>query len=233
MKILTIIPSRSGSKGIKDKNILDFDGKPLLAHSIIQAKSSKYTDQMRIVVTTDSREYQKIAHQYGAETPFLRPTEISQDESLDIEFIRHALSWLEENENYIPDIVLQLRPTQPLRKVNDIDNCLDLFLEVRGKYDSLRTVIEFKKSPYKMYIIDEGELKPLFRNCGAIREPYNDLRQHLPKTYLHNGYIDVFNASIVKRDTISGDKIYPYIMDEKDNIDIDTMEDLRDVEKLQ
>jgi len=226
MKILTLIPARSGSKGIKDKNVMQFRGKPLMAHSIEQAKLSRYTDQMRIIVTTDSPGYKDIALQYGAEVPFLRPSCISGDDSLDIEFTRHALGWLKENEEYEPDIVVQLRPTQPLRKVEDLDICLDIFIGIRDKYDSLRTVVEFKKSPYKMYTIENDELKPLFKKCGEINEPYNSLRQLLPKTYLHNGYIDIFNTDIVRKGTITGYKIYPYLMNDEDTIDIDTMEDI-------
>lgn len=225
MYILTLIPARSGSKGIKDKNILDFAGKPLLTHSIDQAKKSKFYKQMKVVVTTDSQKYQQIAKDYGAEVPFLRPEEISGDDSLDFEFTRHALKWLKEHQNYIPDIVLHLRPTQPLRKVEDIDKCLSLFIDLRDKYDSLRSVVKIKKSPFKMYTIEGQELKPLFKQVKNITEPYNSLRQLLPDAYLHNGYIDVFNASIVDQGTISGEKIYPYLMDEDDTVDIDTLED--------
>ena len=150
-QILCLIPARSGSKGIPHKNIKDFKGKPLLAWCIVQAQNSKY--QMKIIVSTDSEKYRKIAIQYGAEAPFLRPSEISQDLSTDFECIKHTLDWLKTNEKYSPDIILHLRPTQPCRKVEDIDACLDIFINQREKYDSLRTVVPFEKSPYKMYSI--------------------------------------------------------------------------------
>ena len=223
MKILCIIPARSGSKGIPHKNIKLFHEKPLLAWSISQAQQSKY--DMRIIVSTDSQEYATIANNYGTETPFLRPPEISQDLSTDYECIKHCLDWLKNNENYIPDIVLQLRPTQPLRKIETIDNCLDIFIQNRNNYDSLRTVIEFEKSPYKMYNIVNNQLIPLFMEINNIKEPYNQCRQILPKTYLHNGYIDIFNADIIDNNTISGLNIYPYIMNKNDVIDIDNNED--------
>ena len=224
-RILTIIPARSGSKGIPHKNIKEFKGKPLLAWSIEQSLKSKYRDSMRIIVSTDSKEYAEIAKRYGAEVPFLRPKDISQDLSTDYEFIKHALTWFKKNERFIPEIILQLRPTQPCRKVEDIDECLDLFIERVDKYDSLRTVVEFKKSPYKMYRIENNVLKPLFKEIKGITEPYNQCRQVLPKTYLHNGYIDIIKTSVVYKGTISGDKIYPYIMRDTDIIDIDLMED--------
>ena len=225
-KILCIIPARSGSKGLPNKNILDFKGKPLLSWSIEQALQSKYN--MRIIVSTDSEEYQKIANNYGAETPFIRPKEISGDYSSDYECINHCINWLRKNENNEYDIVLHLRPTQPCRKVIDIDNCLDLFIENYNDYDSLRTVIPMEKSPFKMYILKEDNLKPLFNSVNGINEPYNQARQLLPQCYLHNGYIDILKTEILVNNTISGTRIYGYIMDDNNNIDIDTEKDFND-----
>ena len=93
-KILTIIPARSGSKGLPGKNIKKFNGMPLLAWSIKQALECKYKNNMRIIVSTDDAEYQKIAIQYGAEAPFLRPVEISGDLSTDYECVKHCIDWL-------------------------------------------------------------------------------------------------------------------------------------------
>lgn len=222
-QILCLIPARSGSKGIPDKNIKEFNGKPLISWSIEQAQKSKH--DMRIIVSTDSEEYAEIAINYGAETPFIRPKEISGDLSTDYEFIGHALNYLKQTENYIPDIVLQLRPTQPCRKVSTIDECLDIFISNMDNYDSLRTVVPFEKSPFKMYTILNNNLKPLFNKVNEIDEPFNQCRQVLPQSYLHNGYIDIFKASIVNYGTISGNNIYPYVMDINDTIDIDYMDD--------
>ena len=225
-KILCLIPARSGSKGLKDKNIRDFKGKPLIAHSIHQAKECDFVESMRIIVTTDSKKYAEVAKKYGAEVPFIRPADISQDMSTDLEFMKHAVHWLKENENYEADIILQLRPTQPLRKVEDINKTLSIFIENYANFDSLRTVIEFEKSPYKMYRINNNVLEPLFTSVDDItNEPYNQCRQNLPTTYLHNGYIDILKTSILQEDKISGSKILPYIMNKKDTIDIDTEED--------
>lgn len=230
MKILCIIPARSGSKAIKHKNILNFNNKPLLSWSITQAKKSKHP--MRIIVSTDSEIYKNIAESYGAEVPFLRPKNISGDQSIDFEFIDYTIKKLKQTENYKPDIILQLRPTQPLRKISDIDKCLDLFIANYDNYDSLRTVVEFEKSPYKMYNIVNNKLQPLFKTVDNINEPFNQCRQFLPKTYLHNGYIDILKPSILKNNTISGSKIYPYVMDKNDTIDIDTKEDWFKAENL-
>jgi len=225
-KILCIIPARSGSKGIVNKNIMDFKGKPLLAWSIEQAKNSNYSKNMKIIVSTDSTEYAKISRKYGAEVPFIRPTNISGDTSTDFECIKHCVDWLKENENYEPNIILHLRPTQPCRKVQDINKALKIFIEHRKEYDSLRSVILVEKSPYKMYSINNGELQPLFKEVNNIKEPYNQARQLLPNCYLHNGYIDILNTEILMNNTISGDIIYPFVMDSDDNIDIDEVKDI-------
>jgi len=231
MIILCLIPARSGSKGILDKNIKILNGKPLIAHSIEQAKETTYykNNQMRIVVTTDSEKYANIAKKYGAEIPVLRPSEISQDLSTDFEFMKHMVDYLKETENYNPDIILQLRPTQPIRKIEDINKCLDLFIENYNEYDSLRTIIPFEKSPFKMYEVKNNILEPLFKTLKIdetnIIEPYNQCRQLLPNTYLHNGYIDILKPYLLEEGKISGDRIYPYIMNKEDTIDIDTLED--------
>tara|TARA_B110000483_G_C18028369_1_gene477767 strand:- start:14 stop:727 length:714 start_codon:yes stop_codon:yes gene_type:complete len=231
MNILCIIPARSGSKGIKDKNIKNLSGKPLIAWSIEQALQSKY--KMKILVSTDSEKYQKIAIEYGAEAPFLRPTDISQDLSTDLELVEHCLGYLEENENYHPDFIVQLRPTYPTRKVEILDETIKIFIEKRSQgFDSLRTIIPFEKSPFKMYTMNGTNLEPLFRNLGDLKEPYNQCRQKLPQAYLHNGYIDIFNTDIVKYDKISGDNIYGYVMKKNEYHDIDSIEDFEIVEEL-
>ena len=225
VRILCIIPARSGSKGIKNKNIMDYNGKPLLAWSIEQAQNCHYN--MRIIVSTDSQEYADIARTYGAEVPFIRPPEISNDLSTDFEFINHCVNWLKTNENYSCDIILQLRPTSPTRKIEDINKALELFIKNRDKFDSLRSVIPFEKSPYKMYKVANNHLLPLFRSIDNIKEPYNQPRQILPQCYLHNGYIDILNTSILNENTISGKNILPFIMEQNDNLDIDVIQDLK------
>ena len=225
VEILCIIPARSGSKGIKNKNIMNFNGKPLLTWSIEQAQKCNY--KMKIIVSTDNQEYADIAIKYGAKVPFLRPSNISDDLSTDYEFINHCMNWLKTNENYTCDIILQLRPTSPTRNVEDINKALKLFIKNRDKFDSLRSVIPFEKSPFKMYSINNDELKPLFNEVNGIKEPYNQPRQILPQCYLHNGYIDILNTSILNENTISGKNILSFIMEESNNMDIDVIQDLK------
>ncbi len=226
-KILVVIPARSGSKGLLNKNIKLFNGIPLLAWSIKQAQKSRYSESMKIFVSTDSEEYAQIAIKYGAEVPVLRPSDISGDTSTDLEFMQHAINYYSSN-GYEPDIILHLRPTQPCRKVLDIDKCLTLFLKSLGdgnNYSSLRTVVKMDKTPFKTYRIIDDVLVPLFSEVETIKEPFNQARQILPQCYLHNGYIDILLPKIIKSGCLSGNKIYPYLMDSTEVIDIDTEKD--------
>lgn len=233
-KILCVIPARCGSKAIPNKNIKLFRGKPLLVWSIQQALKCEIP--MRVIVSTDSEEYAGIAREAGAEVPFLRPAEISIDTSIDEEFFLHALRWLDENESYKPDILVHLRPTYPTRSVETLNRCLRTFLEVRDKYDSLRTVIPSEKTPFKMYRMltdSDGSqrIEPLFRTLEGIHEPFNNCRQSLPATYTHNCCIDILNARNVLQGTMSGARIYPVIMKPSEFFDIDTPEDWDAAEK--
>lgn len=231
MKILCIIPARSGSKGIPHKNIKKLNGLPLIAYSIKQALQTKYykNKQMDIIVSTDSEEYKKIAEKYGANVPVLRPKEISLDNSTDYEFIKHMVDY-QKSKGIKYEMILQLRPTQPIRKVSDIDKCLDIFVKEYVNYDSLRTVIENDKTPYKMYSLENNNLKSLLKVDG-IKEPFNMGRQYLPKTYLHNGYVDILKPELLEDEMISGERIYGYVMNKEDKYDIDTFEDWDKTEK--
>ena len=225
MKIFAIIPARSGSKGIKNKNIIDFHGKPMLTWSIEQALSCKFID--RVIVSTDSEQYRQIAIEYGAEAPFLRPKEISDDLSTDYECIKHCLNQIGNDQ---PDIIVHLRPTYPTRSMDHLNATIEIFAGVRSEYDSLRTVIPIEKSPMKMYTMFKNTLNPLFPKWKDLDEPYNRCRQELPQCYIHNGYIDIMNRdTIIKYSSVTGPKIYPYIMDDTENHDIDYEKDLQTI----
>lgn len=218
-KILAIIPARSGSKSVIDKNIREINGKPMLAYSIGHAKQSKLIN--RIIVSTDSEQYAAIAREYGAETPFLRPAEYATDTSLDLEVFEHALSFLKKEEGYVPDLVVQLRPTYPIRNVSDIDRIITMMLE-DNSIDSIRCVAPAKEVAYKMWHKQEdGTLSPIMKE---IKECYNMPRQQLPKVYYQNACIDAIRTEVItKRHSMSGEKIVGYEMDE--NFDIDTEEE--------
>ncbi|MCR5655741.1 MAG: acylneuraminate cytidylyltransferase family protein [Lachnospiraceae bacterium] len=214
-KILAIIPARSGSKSVKNKNIRKINGKPMIAYSIEHAKESKYIN--RILVTTDSEEYAAIAREYGAETPFLRPAEFATDTALDIDVFRHALGWLRDKEGYEPDIVVQLRPTDPYRNPADIDKMIEIMLEDES-VDAVRSMVENTVVPHKMWYLDEeGNAKPILTD---IPEAYNMPRQELPKTYYQNGNTDLLRPrNIWEHDSMTGEKIRGYVMSEMYDVD--------------
>jgi len=222
MKIIALIPARSGSKGIPNKNIKLYKNKPLIVHSIDIAKESKYITD--IYVTTDSKEYGILAKNNGAIVPFLRPDFISEDFSTDDEFIKHYLIWAKDNNN-IPDLIIQLRPTYPNRNCTQLDNMIKIMID-NLEYTSLRTIIPNSKSPYKMYTMNENTLIPLFTTFNGFNEPYNKCRQQLPHTYLHNGCVDIIRVqSYFDQNSITGNNIYAYLMNETEDNDIDTMKD--------
>ncbi|HEY5903570.1 MAG TPA: acylneuraminate cytidylyltransferase family protein, partial [Anaerolineales bacterium] len=112
-QVLAVIPARGGSKGIPRKNIRLFSGWPLLAWSIAAAQQAETVS--RVIVSTDDEEIAAVGREYGAETPFLRPAEFARDDTTDLPVFEHALRWLDEHEGYRPEVVVQLRPTSPIR----------------------------------------------------------------------------------------------------------------------
>lgn len=228
-EVLALIPARGGSKSIPRKNIRSFAGHPLIAYSIAAGLASETVT--RVIVSTDDERIAEVARAYGAETPFLRPHEFAQDHTPDLPVFTHALEWLAENEGYQPEIVVQLRPTSPLRRVSYIDQSVYSLLE-RPEADSVRSVIVPFQNPYKMWKIDsQGFLQPLLQT--DFKEPYNMPRQLLPDVYWQTGYVDTIWAdTILHKRSMTGDAILPLIIQPSDWIDIDSPDDWRRAERL-
>ena len=222
MKILTIIPARGGSKGIKLKNLSRINDKPLVAYSIEHSLASKLIN--RTIVSTDNEEIAKVSEEYGAEIPILRSKELAGDRILDLPVFEHMLTYLKEEENYEPEIVVHLRPTSPYRKPKWIDSAINLLVE-NPSADSVRSVSEPSQHPYRVFEIKNKYLHPLMNERHP--EPYLLRRQDLPKMYYYNCVIDVTKPStIFNKKSMTGDKMLPYIMKREDSIDIDTPMDL-------
>jgi len=220
LQVLAIIPARGGSKGLPGTNIRPLLNHPLIAYSILAAKQS--TTITRTIVTTDDDAIANIALQYNAEVPFKRPAEFAQDLTTDLETFKHALSWLKENENYVPDFVVQLRPTSPVRLIGMIDECVNKLIHYPNA-DSLRVVTTPPITPYKMWTIDDDNepMQPLM-SLPTIEEFYNQPRQILPKVYWQIGALDVIRTSVItEQNKMSGKIILPHIIDSKFAIDID------------
>ena len=228
--ILAIIPARAGSKGLPNKNILPLLGHPLIAYSIKAALESKYIN--RVVVSTDSEKIANISRKYGAETPFIRPAKFAQDLSNDFVVFNHALNWLEKNEGYRADLVVQLRPTSPVRKTEIIDESIAKLID--SDCDSLRIVTPSPITPYKMWTIDDESkpMKQLLYN-EEINESFNQPRQNLPTVYWQIGFLDVIKVeTILKEKSMSGKNILPLIVDNNYAIDIDDYTSFRKAEEI-
>ena len=233
MNILAIIPARSGSKGVPGKNIRDLAGKPLICWSIEEAKKSELLT--RVIVSTDSEDIANIAKSCGAEVPFFRPEEISQDLSTDVEFLQHALNFLKEKEEYEPDIVLRLPPTSPLRTARHIDEGIRTLIE-NPDADSCRPITEAPKHPYKMWrVVDGAQVMEPFLSSAVTKmdEPYNLPRQMLPKAYVHTGAMDIMRLRTIRDlKSTSGKKVAYFFMKPEDSVNIDSEIDFEIAEIL-
>lgn len=230
-EILALIPARGGSKGIPRKNIRNFAGYPLIAWSIAAAKQSALVT--RVIVSTDDEEIAAVAREYGAETPFLRPVELAQDKTTDLPVFEHALQWLQENEGYRPEIMVQLRPTSPIRPANMLDHAIRILLN-HSDADCVRGVVPAGQNPFKMWRFDgeDQPMKPLLAVDG-IAEPYNAPRQILPVVYWQTGHIDAIRVStILQKKSLTGDVIYPLVIDPRYTVDIDNLSDWAKYEAL-
>ena len=193
MSIVAIIPARSGSKGVPGKNIKLLGGHPLIAFSIAAAKMTPGID--RVIVSTDSAEYAAIAKKYGAETPFLRPADISDDKSTDIDLFIHSLNWFIENEKKVPEFLMHLRPTTPLRDPNIMQKAIELFHN-KQEASSLRSGHLAPESPFKWFLKDElGYFKGL--RDDLTPEKVNLPRQSFPAVYMPDGYVDIIRSSCI------------------------------------
>jgi CMP-N,N'-diacetyllegionaminic acid synthase len=219
MKILAIIPARGGSKSIPLKNIQKLDGIPLIAHTINSALKSKKIN--RIIVSTDNQQIKRVAEKFGAEVPFMRPKKFSTSKSQNIDVIKHTLTFLKKNENYVPDIITYLQPTSPFRTPIQIDKSIDLLK--KSKASCTVGVTKIKTHPYRVFWPKNGFLKPARSDFLKFYQ-----RQMFPLCYYPTGSLYTFwNKTIEKYGNIYGPKIKPVISKISiENIDIDTYFDL-------
>lgn len=222
-EILAIIPARGGSKGIIKKNIKLLLGKPLIEYTIEAAKKSKFIN--KIMVTTDDNEIREIALKSGAEVPFLRPDYLATDTSKIIDTCLYVLEKYKEL-NYLPDIVVLLQPTSPLRNSIHIDEAINILLKESA--DAVISVTECKHPSKTLRIDKENRLKPFFNQTYSFEN-----RQSIDKVYCINGaiYICIIGL-LLEQKTFFHENTYPYIMLLKDSIDIDTIFDFELAEKL-
>lgn len=227
-EILALIPARGGSRSIPRKNLIPVAGQPLVSYSIAHALASRRVT--RTIVSTDDDEIAEVARRFGAEVPFKRPAQFAQDLSPDIDVFVHALTWLEKEQGYRPDLVLHLRPTGPIRRVELIDEAIDRLL-ADTEADSLRSVALAVQNPFKMWLIKGGYMTPVAALEG-VKDFHSLPRQQLPLAYRQNGYVDVVRTlTVLEKHSMAGDKVLPFIVEETPN-DIDYPEDIAPVEAM-
>lgn len=225
MSAYALIPARGGSKGVPKKSIAPLAGFPLIAYAIAAGKLAQKVD--RVIVSTDSIEMAEVAKQFGAEAPFLRPAEFASDTSPDIEWVQHALRWFTENEESVPDYIVHLRATTPLRRPADIDEALEM-LATHPDATSLRSGYEMREAPQKLFRLEGDYFRGLFPD-DPRPEYYNLPRQSFPPVYQPDGYIDILKTEhMLRTGMMHGDNMLAYISE--DTGEIDTFKDFEFLE---
>lgn len=219
MKILGIILARKGSRALPRKNIKPLAGRPLIAHTIEAALNSRHLD--RVIVSTDDETIAGISRKWGAEVPFLRPSRLARDDTPALQVLRHALRWLKSNKNYVPQAVMTLQPTSPLRQSWHIDRAVRLFR--RTGADSVVGVCLAEHSPYWMMKLKKGRVFPFTRSRFK-----NARRQDLPPVYRPNGAVYLTRYRVVMEGgRILGPDTRALVMDAESSLDVDTPFDFK------
>ena len=226
MKILAIIPARAGSKGIKNKNIVELAGQPLIHYTIKEAE--KVAELDRIIVSTENELIKSVCDQIGDYVPFMRPVEFAQDHSPDRGHTLHAMNWFKENEGSVPEYWVHLRATTPLRNPHVVDEAIQ---KIQNDSDStsLRSGHPAPESPCKWFQRDDHGY--FIGNCPEDKRPeyYNLPRQLFPDVYIPDGYVDILKSSFVlSSESLNGDKMLGFVSPHCH--EVDTLEELEMIE---
>jgi len=230
LQVLVLVPARGGSKGIPRKNMQLLAGKPLVAHAVeVGLAVARVT---RVLCSTDDEEIADAARTAGAEVPFLRPTELAQDRSEDWPVFVHALEWLERQEGWRPDIVVNLRPTSPLRQPRHVDDAIQLLLETGA--DSVKAICLARQHPHKMWLRDDnGCIEPYLKTPFRLQRGPDVPRAELDDVYWQNGVVDVTRREVIlEQRRVIGARVAGLVTELAESIDIDTPLDLALAEML-
>jgi|TARA_B100001971_G_C18249380_1_gene576942 CMP-N-acetylneuraminic acid synthetase len=226
-KILSIIPARAGSKGLPGKNVKLLHGKPLIFWTTEEAKKSKYLK--KIILSTDDEEIVRVCKGHRVEVPFLRPKELARDDTPVIDVILHLLSHLRSAEDYLPDFVLLLQPTSPLRTCEDIDNVCDM-LTTNKEANAVISITAVSQIPYSMRVLNakNGYVE------SFITHNYKDYRrQDLPVVYIVNGALYMCKTEVLlKSQTFAPERTLGYKMPKERSVDIDDIVDFKLAETI-
>jgi CMP-N-acetylneuraminic acid synthetase len=228
--VLALVPARGGSKGIPRKNLQLLAGRPLVAHAVAAGCAARLVS--RVLCSTDDPEIAEAARAAGAEAPFLRPAHLAQDNSEDWPVFVHALNWLEEHEGWVPDLIVNLRPTSPLRRAAHVDAAIRL-LEQTGA-DSVKAVCLARQHPHKMWLRQpDGQIEPYLQTPFRLSRGPDVPRAELDEVYWQNGVVDVTRREVIlEQGVMIGRRVAGLVTEPEDSIDIDTPLDLALAELL-
>ena len=228
-KLVALIPARSGSQRLKNKNILSLNGIPIIAKTIIEAKKTNIFDN--IIVSTDSKKYASISKKYGATVPFLRPKKYSLSTSPDYQWVNHAVNFLKKKKLYY-DFFFILRPTNPFRTSSTIKRAWNYYK--KNNYpDSLRAVEQCKQHPEKMWIWKKNKIIPIIKKFYGNQPSYNMQFKSLDKIYVQNACLEISKISNLKKyKTITGRNIIGFKTIGVEGFDINYPEDYEVAKKI-
>ena len=229
MNVLGLITARGGSKGIPGKNITQLAGRPLLAYTCDAALASRAI--ARTIISTDDPKIADVARQCGIEAPFIRPQVLATDTAASIDVALHALHWFIQTEKQVPDALLLLQPTSPLRTADHIDTAIRIMHQHRA--DTVVSVVEVphRFTPYNVMTLQDGTLQPFWQEEVTF-DRYR--RQEIPRLYGRNGPAVLATKvnTLLEKKSFYGDTVVPYLMSHRDSIDIDDAFDLEIAECL-
>lgn len=218
------IPARSGSKSIKNKNIIKYKKKPLIYYTIKDAlKLTKTTKVKQIIFSSDSKKYLSIAKACGVQNLHLRKKKYAKDKTKDLDVFRSYLQELIKANVSLPEFFIHLRPTTPIRNVLILKKAINFFYKNKSSFTSMRSVSLMSNTAYKTFRIVNNKLCSLFKIDFSL-DKYNNPRQSFPKTYMPNGYIDIVKTKYILKNIFHGPRVMPYLISEN-VIDIDNTND--------
>ena len=221
-RVMALVPARGGSKGIPRKNMRLLAGKPVVAYAVEVGLAARLVD--RVVCSTDDAEIGEVARAAGADVPFLRPPELAQDTTEDWAVFAHALRWFERHEGWVPDLVVNLRPTSPLRRAGHVDSAIRLLLDTC--VDSVKSVCLARQHPHKMWLMapDGGRrMEPYLRTFFRLHRGPDVPRAELEPVYWQNGVVDVTHRSVIlEQGAMIGPRVAGLVTEPEDSVDLDT-----------
>ncbi len=231
MKVLGVITARGGSKGLPGKNLKPLAGKPLIAYTVAAARDSGAFD--RVILSTDAADIAAAGRALGCDVPFTRPAELARDDTPHLPVLRHALSWLDERQQYRPDAVMILQPTSPFRQPRHIRESIALL--DRSGADSVVSVSEVPAhyNPMRALRVDEQGIASLFVSGQPVRRRINR-RQDMPPAWTMNGAIYLFRTPLLcaAEPSLYGDRTAAYVMSHEDGLSIDSIHDWAEAERM-